>query len=94
MGVFPTLLGREMDLEPKHNQAIREEIGHRLRGLLTPEPTRLPRRLRQLALRLDQQYPGGGDSPPLAPEIDMPAATSKVDPLSAWLHKLLMVRWP
>jgi hypothetical protein len=86
-----------MDLEPKHNQAIREEIGHRLRGLLTPEPTRLPPQLRQLALRLDQQYLGGDDSPPMVPEIDVPddpAATSKVDPLSAWLHKLRMFRRP
>jgi hypothetical protein len=73
-----------MDLERKHNQAIREEIGQRLRGLLTPEPTKVPPRLRQLALRLDQQSLGDHDSPPISADMPTPA----------WLRKLRIFRKP
>jgi hypothetical protein len=83
-----------MDLETKHNQAIREEIGHRLRRRLTPEQTRIPPRLRQLALRLDQEYLAREAAPPIAPDIDMPddPVTRDVDPLTAWLNKLRLFR--
>jgi hypothetical protein len=83
-----------MDLESKHNQAIREEIGHRLRSLLTREQTKVTPQLRQLALRLDQQYLAREASPPIAPEIEMPddPVTSNVDPLTAWLNRLRVFR--
>jgi len=37
-----------MNLEPKHNQAIRQEIGEHLRLLLSEGPTEMPPRLREL----------------------------------------------
>jgi hypothetical protein len=43
-----------MTLDPKHNQAIREEIGERLSFLLAREPSPLPRRLRELIARFDE----------------------------------------
>jgi transposase len=39
---------RNLNLEPKHNQAIREEIGERLRLLLSERPADMPPRLREL----------------------------------------------
>ena len=41
-----------MTLDPKHNQAIREEIGERLRILLTREQP--SKRLRELIARFDE----------------------------------------
>jgi len=41
-----------MDLEAKHNQAIREEIGERLRILLSREQPSMPDHLRPLLRRL------------------------------------------
>jgi hypothetical protein len=46
-----------MNLEPKHNWAIREEIGDRLRALLSREEPPLPPRLRGL---LDRFYDTDG----------------------------------
>lgn len=43
-----------MNLEPKHNRAIRDEIGDRLRALLSREPTAAPVRLRTLLRRFDE----------------------------------------
>jgi hypothetical protein len=43
-----------MDLEPKHNEAIREEIGARLRILMRREQPTTPHHLRQLLQRLDE----------------------------------------
>ena len=43
-----------MMLDPKHNQAIREEIGERLRILLTREQPTLSKRLRELIARFDE----------------------------------------
>jgi hypothetical protein len=39
---------RAMNLEPKHNQAIRDEIGDRLSVLLSREPPAVSQRLRKL----------------------------------------------
>jgi hypothetical protein len=38
---------RELNIDAKHNQAIRREIGERLRGLLRDQPD-VPTRLREL----------------------------------------------
>jgi hypothetical protein len=46
-----------MNLEPKHNWAIREEIGDRLRALLSREEPPLPPRLHNL---LDRFYDADG----------------------------------
>jgi len=43
-----------MDLEPLHNWAIRDEIGDRLRALLSREQPALPQRLRHLLDRFDE----------------------------------------
>jgi transposase len=37
-----------LNLEPKHNQAIRQEIGERLRLLLSKGQAEVPQRLREL----------------------------------------------
>jgi hypothetical protein len=43
-----------MDLEPKHNEAIREEIGARLHILMHREQPNMPDHLRQLLQRLNE----------------------------------------
>jgi hypothetical protein len=43
-----------MNLEPKHNSAIREEIGDRLRALLARDKSALPPRLRHLLGRFHE----------------------------------------
>jgi hypothetical protein len=43
-----------MNLEPKHNQAIRDEIGDRLRLLLSREPPAVSACLRTLLRRFDE----------------------------------------
>jgi hypothetical protein len=43
-----------MDVEPKHNQAIRDEIGDRLRVLLSRDPPAVSPRLRTLLRRFDE----------------------------------------
>ena len=45
-------------LEPKHNLAIRQEIGERLRILLPVQQTEMPARLRELVRRFE-----GGNGP-------------------------------
>ena len=47
-----------MDLEPKHNLAIRQEIGERLRILLPSQQTAMPAHLRELVRRFE-----GDDGP-------------------------------
>jgi hypothetical protein len=42
---------RNLDLEPKHNQAIRQEIGERLQLLLSRGRVEVPPRLRELVRR-------------------------------------------
>ena len=50
-------MGR-MDLEPKHNLAIRQEIGERLRIMLPLHQTEMPAQLRELVRRFE-----GDDGP-------------------------------
>jgi len=47
-----------MDLEPKHNLAIRQEIGDRLRIMLPLQQTEMPAHLRELVRRFE-----GDDGP-------------------------------
>lgn len=58
-----------MNLEPKHNLAIREEIGDRLRAFLSREEPRLPPRLRELVDRFYEAdgSPAGGRTRSNAP---------------------------
>ena len=55
-----------MNLEPKHNQAIRDEIGDRLRVLLSREPPAVSARLRTLLRRFDEADHG---SPSIVPDV-------------------------
>jgi hypothetical protein len=48
---------RDVNLEPKHNRAIREEIGERLRLLLSREQGTVPPRLRSLVLSFGEVPP-------------------------------------
>ena len=58
-----------LDLERKHNETIRREIGDRLRSLLSPEESPLPPRLRQLVHRFDDrdQHSGSEVLPSITP---------------------------
>jgi hypothetical protein len=59
--------GEAMMLDAKSNEAIREEIGERLRGLLTRQQTPVPPRLTELMRRLrelDEE-----ESPSIVPEV-------------------------
>jgi transposase len=62
-----------MDLEPKHNQAIRDEIGARLRVLLSRDPPAVSPRLRTLLRRFDEAH---HDSPSIVP--DVPSGLTKL----------------
>jgi hypothetical protein len=44
----------DMGLEPKHNLAIRQEIGERLRILLPIQQTEMSARLRELVRRFER----------------------------------------
>ena len=55
-----------MNLEPKHNQAIRDEIGDRLRVLLSREPSAMSARLRTLLYRFHEADHG---SPSIVPDV-------------------------
>ena len=56
-----------MDLETKHNQAIRQEVGERLRILLRPESS-MPSRLRRLLDRLHEVVKLSEASPSIVPD--------------------------
>ena len=82
-----------MELDAKHNQAVREEIGETLRTLLSRESPSVPPRLRRILRRfqeLDHEA-----SPSIVPDMprivpDMPrerTARPDVGPFSAWLRK-------
>ena len=62
-----------MDLELSHKQAIRDEIGDRLRILLKREPPAVSARLRTLLRRFDEADHG---SPSIVP--DVPSGLIKV----------------
>ena len=80
-----------MNLEPKDNQAIRDEIGDRLRVLLSRETPAVPPRLRRLVRRFDERgrAPGDQATPSIAPNI--PAGFAKVfeaRSMKNWLNRL------
>jgi hypothetical protein len=56
-----------MDLEPKHNQAIRDEIGERLLILLSRGPPAAPMRLRTLLRQFDEAHHGSLSMVPNVP---------------------------
>jgi hypothetical protein len=77
-----------MDLDAKHNQAIRDEIADQLRALLSREPTTVPPQLRQLLWRLerpDDHHAATEASPSTVPAI----ATGLAGRAGGWLHRLL-----
>jgi hypothetical protein len=74
-----------MNLEPKHNQAIRDETGDRLRVLLSREPPVVSPRLRTLHRRSDEADHG---SPSIVP--DVPSGLTKVFEVhlvKSWLNR-------
>jgi hypothetical protein len=76
-----------MDLDAKHNQAIRNEIADRLRAVLSREPTTVPPQLRRLLLRLDRpdvHHAAGEASPSTVPVI----AAGLAGWAGGWLHRL------
>jgi hypothetical protein len=60
-----------MNLEPKDNQAIRDEIGDRLRALLSRDSPAVPPRLQRLVRRFDERGRAliGQAAPSIAPDI-------------------------
>ena len=60
-----------MNLEPKHNQAIRDEIGDRLNVLLSREPPAVSARLHELLRRFDETDHGSvpETTPSLVPDF-------------------------
>jgi hypothetical protein len=73
---------RDLDLERRHNEAIRQEIGERLRALLSRDAADVPPRLRELVGRLDDDRNLGGEAPNSnAPAV--PRRSSIID----WLYR-------
>ena len=58
-----------MNLEPKHNQAIRDEMGDRLRVLLSREPPAVSARLRTLLRRFDEADHGSPAFPGVGTQV-------------------------
>lgn len=73
---------KAIDLDAKHNQAIRHEIADRLRALLSREASTLPPRLHELLWRLD-----GPDGHHAAGEAS--PSTTPAGRAGGWLHRLL-----
>ena len=71
-----------MELDPKHNEAIRKEVGDRLQGLLPREPFPLPLHLGDLVRRLNE-----ADAPSLAADSVHLGAASNVESRAGWLDK-------
>jgi hypothetical protein len=74
-----------MNLEPKHNEPIRDEIGDRLRVLLSREPPVVSARLRTLLRRFDEADHG---SPSIVPDI--PSGLTEVFEahlVKSWLNR-------
>ena len=74
-----------LNLEPKHNQAIRQEIGERLQLLLSKEQEKVPPRLRELFHNF-----GDGGKPPSevarSPEkTPLPERVGGLKSVGAWL---------
>jgi hypothetical protein len=77
----------EAMLDPRSNEAIRQEIAERLRGLLTRQQTPIPTRLTQLMLRLREKH--GHDSRSVAPNS---IASETSPPSESWLQRWRMLR--
>jgi hypothetical protein len=80
-----------MNLEPKDNQAIRDEIGDRLRVLLSRKSPAVPPRLLGLVRRFDEakQAPADQTSPSIVHHI--PSGFTKVFEtrvVKGWLNRL------
>jgi hypothetical protein len=83
-----------MNLEPKDNQAIRDEIGDRLRVLLSRKPPAVPPRLLGLVRRFDEvdRASVGRTTPSIVP--DAPPGLSKMSEarsVKSWLKRFA---WP
>jgi hypothetical protein len=80
-----------MNLEPRDNQAIRDEIGDRLRILLSRKLPAAPPRLLGLVRRFDETKQGsaGRSTPPTVPDI-RPGFTKLFETRSVkgWLSRL------
>jgi hypothetical protein len=72
-----------IDLEPKHNHAIRDEIGDRLRVLLSREPPVVSARLRTLLRRFDEADHG---SPSIVPDVPS-GLTFEAHLVKSWLNR-------
>ena len=70
---------RDLDLERRHNQAIRREIGERLRALLSRDAADVPPRLRELVDCLDDD----GREAPNSSSPAVPGRSSIID----WLYR-------
>jgi hypothetical protein len=75
-----------MAFEPKHNDAIRDEIGERLKTLLAREPSNLPPHLNQLLRRFDELDHEA--SPSIVPEAGAVAERPEPAPIHPWLQRL------
>jgi len=75
-----------MALQPMHNEAIREELGERLKVLLAREPPNLSTHLDQLMQRFYELDPD--TSPSIVPEADPVAERPEPSSSSAWLQRL------
>ena len=73
-----------MNLEPKHNQAIRDEIGDRLRVLLSREPPAVSARLRTLLRRFDKADHG---SPSIVPDASGLTKVFEAHLMKSWLNR-------
>jgi hypothetical protein len=80
-----------MNLEPKDNQAIRDEMGDRLRVLLARNSPAVPPRLLKLVRRFAETKGTsvGGTTPSIAPDI--PSRFTKMfetRSVKGWLNRL------
>jgi hypothetical protein len=77
---------RAMQLEPKHNNALRNEIGERLKTTLAREVPNLPPHLVELLQRLDELDHDA--SPSIVPEASPEPERPEPAPSPAWLQRL------
>ena len=72
-----------MNLEPNHNRAIRDEIGDRLRVLLSREPPAVSARLHALLHRFDEPE----HSSSIRPDVpSRPTKVFKAHLVMSWLN--------
>jgi hypothetical protein len=75
-----------MQLEHKHNEAIRVEIGERLKAMLAREPPNLPPSLTRLLHRFQELDRDA--SPSIVPEAPAEAEPPEPQPTHAWMQRL------